>query len=95
MFVIKPVDLSCLSSNQRTFHVCHQTNGPFTFVIKPVDLSCLSLNILAFCHVDIDVCIYSTCAFMIVKRILMLIMYRPRACKCLCGTALYKSYYYY
>ena len=31
--------------------------------------------ILAFCHVDIDVCIYRTCAFLIVKRILMLIMY--------------------
>ena len=29
----------------------------------------------AFCHVDIDVCIYSTCAFLIVKWMLMLIMY--------------------
>ena len=28
-----------------------------------------------FCHFDIDVCIYSTCTFLIVKRILMLIMY--------------------
>ena len=27
------------------------------------------------CHFDIDVCIYSTCAFLIVKWILMLIMY--------------------
>ena len=27
-----------------------------------------------FCHFDIDVCIYSTCGFLIVKRILMLIM---------------------
>ena len=35
------------------------------FVIKPMDLSCLSLNILAFCHVDIDVYIYSTCAFIL------------------------------
>ena len=31
--------------------------------------------ILAFCHVDIDVCIYSACAFLIVMWILMLIMY--------------------
>ena len=33
--------------------------------------------ILAFLHVDndIDVCIFSTCAFVIVKRILTLIMY--------------------
>ena len=30
--------------------------------------------ILTFCHVDIDVCIYSTGAFLIVKWILMLIM---------------------
>ena len=28
-----------------------------------------------FCHVDIAVCIYSTCTFLIVKLILMLIMY--------------------
>ena len=28
-----------------------------------------------FCHVDIDVCIYSTGAFLIVKWMLMLIMY--------------------
>ena len=28
-----------------------------------------------FRHFDIDVCIYSTCTFLIVKRILMLIMY--------------------
>ena len=28
-----------------------------------------------FCHFDIDVYIYSTCAFLIVKWILMLIMY--------------------
>ena len=27
-----------------------------------------------FCHVDTDVCIYSTCAFLIVKWILMMIM---------------------
>ena len=27
------------------------------------------------CHFDIDVCIYSACAFLLVKQILMLIMY--------------------
>ena len=30
---------------------------------------------LAFCHVDIDVCIYKTCAFLTDKWILMFIMY--------------------
>ena len=29
----------------------------------------------SFCHFHINVCVYSTCAFLIVKRILMLIMY--------------------
>ena len=28
-----------------------------------------------FCHFDIDVCIYITCTFLIVKRILMSILY--------------------
>ena len=28
-----------------------------------------------FCHFDVDVYIYSTCTFLIVKRILMLILY--------------------
>ena len=32
-------------------------------------------GILSFCHVDIDVCLYSTCAFLTVKWILMLIIY--------------------
>ena len=52
MFVIKPMDFSHLSSNQCTFHICHHTNGPFTFVIKPVDLSHLSSNQWTFyiCH---------------------------------------------
>ena len=31
--------------------------------------------ILAFCNVDIDICIYSTFAFLIDKWIFMLIMY--------------------
>ena len=31
--------------------------------------------ILSFCHADIDVCIYSTCTFLIVKWILMLIIF--------------------
>jgi len=42
--------------------VINKTNGHSCFV-------------LAFCHVDIDVFIYSACAFLIVKWILMLIMY--------------------
>ena len=51
-FAFKPVDLSCLSSNQWTFHVCHQTSGPFLFVIKQMDLLCLSSNQWTFhvCH---------------------------------------------
>ena len=45
-----------------------------------------------FGHVDIDVCIYSTCAFLTVKWMLMLVMYsEPRARNCLRGMALYKS----
>ena len=35
----------------------------------------LLVSLWLFCHFDIDVCIYSTCVFWIVKRILMLIMY--------------------
>ena len=38
-------------------------------------LSSYFFYILAFCHADIEVCIYCTCAFLIVKWILMLIMY--------------------
>ena len=37
--------------------------------------SLLLFFILAFCHVDIDVRIYSTCTFFIVKWILMLTIY--------------------
>ena len=53
--------------------------------------------ILAFCHVDTDVCIYSDCAFLIVKWILMLIMYSAASLYIflLRGIALYKSNYYY
>ena len=42
---------------------------PFFFFGGGGGSSCL------FCHFDIDVCIYSTCTFLIVKQILMLIMY--------------------
>ena len=35
----------------------------------------LFLSSWLFCHFDIDVCIYITCTFLIVKRILMSIMY--------------------
>ena len=38
-----------------------------------------------FCHVDIAVCIYSTCTFLIVKRILKLIMYSATSLKILTG----------
>ena len=31
------------------------------------------LSSWVFCHFDIDVCIYSTCAFLIVKRILIIV----------------------
>ena len=64
--------------------------------------SSFSCFILAFCHVDSDVCIYSTCAFFllfffyIVKWILMLNNVQCRELVIfLGGIALYKSYYYY
>ena len=50
----------------RTYSSCASSSSSFLFVV------CF---ILAFCHFDIDVCIYSNCAFLIVKWILMLIMY--------------------
>ena len=40
--------------------------------IQSVIIACF---ILAFCQFDTDVCIYSKCAFLTVKWILMLIMY--------------------
>ena len=48
----------------------------FTVLVLLLLLCLFVCFILAFCHVDIDVCIYSTCAFLIVKWILMLILYR-------------------
>ena len=46
---------------------CHSTCASFP--------RCLFVSSWLFCHVDIDVCIYSTCAFLIVKWTLMLIAY--------------------
>ena len=46
---------------------CHSTCASFP--------PCLFVSSWLFCHVDIDVCIYSTCAFLIVKWTLMLIVY--------------------
>ena len=63
--------MKCFNIDVRIYSTC-----AFFFVfVSFVCFVYLFVSSWLFCHVDIDVCIYNTCACLVVTWILMLIMY--------------------
>ena len=70
--------MKCFNIDVRIYSTCASSSLSFCFcfcVFHPGFFWWFCLFVCCCCHFDIDICIYSTRAFLIVKWILMLIMY--------------------